>query len=171
NSPLSLSSSLVFEQSYAGVEGDSASLAEACALLSALADLPVKQSIAVTGSMNQHGDVQAIGGVNEKIEGFFDVCVQGGLTGLQGVAIPNSNARHLMLRHDVVEAVAAGRFHVWTLETLDDALELLTGRDPGRPDEQGRFPNGTANARVAARLRTFAENSRRFSTQTVSSDD
>jgi predicted ATP-dependent protease len=161
-SPLSLTASLVFEQSYAGVEGDSASLAEACALLSALADMPLKQSIAVTGSMNQHGQVQAIGGVNDKIEGFFDVCAERGLTGGQGVLIPSSNARHLMLRSEVTAAVEAGTFHVWTVDTLDDALELLVGRDAGLEDEQGRFPEGTINAAVDARLQRFAESSRRF---------
>lgn len=160
--PLALSASLVFEQSYALVEGDSASLAEACALLSALAELPVKQSIAVTGSMNQHGEVQAIGGVNEKVEGFFDICAERGLTGGQGVVIPSSNARHLMLRRDVVEAVRARRFHLWTVDTLDDALELLIGREAGLRDEQGRYPGGSVNAAVAARLRAFAESSREF---------
>ncbi|HWO08571.1 MAG TPA: ATP-binding protein, partial [Polyangiaceae bacterium] len=119
--PLSLSASIVFEQSYAGVEGDSASLAETCALLSALAGLPAKQAIAVTGSMNQHGQAQPIGGVNEKIEGFFDVCSAHGSTGEQGVIIPSSNARHLMLRRDVVAAVEAGSFRVWTVSTVDEA--------------------------------------------------
>lgn len=161
-SPLSLTASLVFEQSYAGVEGDSASLAEACALLSALADMPLKQSIAVTGSMNQHGQVQAIGGVNDKIEGFFDVCAERGLTGGQGVLIPSSNARHLMLRSEVTAAVEAGTFHVWAVDTLDDALELLAGRDAGIEDEHGAFPEGTINAAVDARLQKFAESSRRF---------
>jgi lon-related putative ATP-dependent protease len=160
--PLSLSASLVFEQSYASVEGDSASLAEACALMSALADLPISQSIAVTGSLSQHGEVQAIGGVNEKIEGFFDVCCVRGLTGSQGVVIPNSNARHLMLKSELVAAVQAGQFHVWTAETLDDALSLLFGRDMGQRDVHGHFPEGSVNAAIAARLRAFAENRRRF---------
>jgi len=131
-SPLSLSASLVFEQSYAPVDGDSASVAEACALLSALAGLPISQSIAITGSLNQHGDVQAIGGVNEKIEGFFDICVERGLTGAQGVAIPNANVRHLMLRADVAAAVSAGTFHIWAVESLDDAIQLLIGREAGQ---------------------------------------
>ncbi len=160
--PLSLSASLVFEQSYAFVEGDSATLAEACALLSALADLPVLQSLAITGSMNQHGEVQAIGGVNEKIEGYFDVCSERGLTGSQGVVIPASNARHLMLDSKVIAAVRAGKFKIYTVETLDDALELLMERDAGQHDERGHFPEGTINGAVERRLRYFAESGRRF---------
>jgi predicted ATP-dependent protease len=162
NTPLSLSASLVFEQSYAAVEGDSASLAEACALMSALAGLPVKQSFAVTGSMNQHGEVQAIGGVNEKIEGFFDVCSAFGLNGSQGVLIPSSNVRHLVLRRDVVAAAEAGRFHVWPVRTLDEALELLIGRDAGQRDATGNFPSGSVNHAVERRLLEFADSSRRF---------
>ncbi len=136
--PLSLAASLVFEQSYSGVEGDSASCAELVALLSALAELPVRQGRAITGSVNQHGQVQPIGGVNEKIEGFFDVCRVRGLTGDQGVLIPASNVKHLMLREDVVEAAEPGRFQVWPVATVDEALELLTGvpagvRAAGRP--------------------------------------
>ncbi|MDH3644075.1 MAG: AAA family ATPase [Gammaproteobacteria bacterium] len=123
--PLSLHASLVFEQSYGGVEGDSASIAEVCALISAIIDRPIKQSLAVTGSMDQHGVVQAIGGVNEKIEGFFDICVEQGLSGEQGVVIPVTNRDHLMLRQDVVDAVANKQFHVYTMSTVDDAMELL----------------------------------------------
>ncbi|MGE0462541.1 MAG: AAA family ATPase [Vicinamibacterales bacterium] len=160
--PLSLSGTIVFEQSYAGVEGDSASLAELCTLLSALAELPVRQSLAVTGSINQHGQVQAIGGVNEKIEGFFDICQQRGLTGEQGVIVPKSNVKNLMLRQDVVEAVAAGRFHVHAVEEVDDALELLTGTTAGARDGAGSFPEGSVNARVEARLMGFAEAARAF---------
>lgn len=160
--PLSLSASLVFEQSYAGVEGDSASLAEACALMSALADMPVNQAIAITGSLNQHGDVQAIGGVNEKVEGFFDLCCVRGLTGSQGVIIPGSNARHLMLKSELLAAVQDGLFHVWTAETLDDALALLLDRSMGEPDTDGHYPDGTVNGAIASRLRAFAESSRRF---------
>jgi lon-related putative ATP-dependent protease len=160
--PLSLSASIVFEQSYAGVEGDSASLAETCALLSALAGLPARQAIAITGSMNQHGQAQPIGGVNEKIEGFFDVCHAHGLTGEQGVIIPSSNARHLMLRSDVIAAVRAGRFHVWTVASVDEALALLLGREPGERGPDGRFPEGSINALVDARLQRFAESRQRF---------
>jgi lon-related putative ATP-dependent protease len=155
--PLSLSASLVFEQSYSGVEGDSASSAELYALLSALADLPIKQSLAVTGSVNQHGQIQAIGGVNEKIEGFFDVCRAQGLTGEQGVLIPASNVKHLMLRHDVVEAVAAGQFQVYAMETVDQGIELLTGIPAGEHDDKGEFPIGSVNQRVEASLVALAE--------------
>jgi lon-related putative ATP-dependent protease len=160
--PLSLSASLVFEQSYGGVEGDSASLAELCALLSALAEVPIKQTWAMTGSVNQHGHVQPIGGVNEKIEGFFDVCKARGLTGDQGVLIPVSNVQHLMLRPDVVEAVVAGQFHVYPVETVDQAIELLTGIPAGERDETENFPEGSINQRVEARLMALAEIQRDF---------
>ncbi|MEX1205336.1 MAG: ATP-binding protein [Dongiaceae bacterium] len=160
--PLSLEASLVFEQSYGGVEGDSASSAELYALLSALAEAPVKQSLAVTGSVNQHGQVQAIGGVNEKIEGFFDTCVQRGLTGDQGVLIPAVNVKHLMLRRDVVEAVEAGKFHVYPVETVDQGIELLTGLPAGERDATGRFPEGSINRRVEDRLIALAERRRAF---------
>jgi lon-related putative ATP-dependent protease len=150
--PLSLSASLVFEQSYSGVEGDSASSAELYALLSALAETPIKQSLAVTGSVNQYGQVQAIGGVNEKIEGFFDLCRSRGLTGNQGVLIPASNVKHLMLRHDVVVAVAAGLFHIYPVETIDQGIGLLTGIEAGEQDESGGFPKGCINHKVEARL-------------------
>jgi ATP-dependent Lon protease len=129
--PLTLSASLCFEQSYSGVEGDSASSTELFVLLSRLANLPVRQDLAVTGSVNQAGDVQAISGVNEKIEGFYDVCKQRGLTGTQGVIIPQANVRHLMLRPDVVEAIRAGQFHVYPITYVDQGLELLTGVPAG----------------------------------------
>lgn len=157
NLPLSLAASLVFEQSYGPVEGDSASLAELCALVSALAEVPVRQYVAVTGSVNQHGQVQAIGGVNEKIEGFFDVCDERGLTGEQGVVIPDSNVMHLMLRGDVVAACAAGRFHVWAVKTVDEAIELLTGVPIGSPDAEGIIPPETINYRAAVRLAEMSE--------------
>lgn len=163
--PLSLSATIVFEQSYAPVEGDSASLAELCALLSSLAEVPARQSLAITGSIDQHGQVQSIGGVNEKIEGFFDVCRERGLTGDQGVVIPNSNVKNLMLRRDVVEAVEAGRFHVYVVKDVDDALELLTGKPAGVRDCSGRFPDGSINALVEARLVSFAERARTFFTR------
>ena len=150
--PLSLSASLVFEQSYGPVEGDSASLAELCALLSALASVPIRQSLAITGSVNQYGRVQPIGGVNEKIEGFFDICKARGLTGEQGVVIPQSNAKHLMLREDVVAACIEGRFHVYAVEDVDQAVELLTGVPAGEPDAQGLVPEGTINYLVATQL-------------------
>ncbi|PSQ76836.1 MAG: ATP-dependent protease [Bacteroidetes bacterium QH_7_62_13] len=160
--PLSLSASLVFEQSYGGIDGDSASSAELYALLSALADVPLRQNFAVTGSVNQHGVVQPIGGVNEKIEGFFDVCQERGLTGDQGVLIPASNTEHLMLRPDVVEAAEAGDFHVYPVETVDQGIELLTGIEAGERNEQGAFPDDTMNGMVEARLRAFADRRRQF---------
>ncbi len=163
--PLSVSASLVFEQSYGMVEGDSASVAELCGLLSALADVPIKQSLAVTGSVNQHGQVQPIGGVNEKIEGFFDVCRARGLTGDQGVLIPASNVKHLMLREDVVAAAADGKFHVWPIETVDQALTLLTGVPAGEPDAEGRFPAGTLNQRVADRLWEMLQLRQKYNTE------
>jgi predicted ATP-dependent protease len=155
--PLSLSASLVFEQSYSGVDGDSASSAELYALLSALAEAPLKQSLAVTGSVNQHGQVQAIGGVNEKIEGFFDICQARGLTGDQGVLIPAANVKHLMLRPDVLAAVEAGQFHIYAVETIDQGLEILTGLPAGERDEAGNFPAGSVNQRVETRLAAMAE--------------
>jgi len=161
--PLSLSASLVFEQSYGGVEGDSASSAELYALLSAIAQVPIKQSLAVTGSVNQHGQIQAIGGVNEKIEGFFDVCKARGLTGEQGVLIPASNVNHLMLRQDVVEAVAEGRFYIYPVETVDQGIEILTGLPAGEPDEEGNYPEGTVNGLVQAQLVKMAEQRATFS--------
>jgi lon-related putative ATP-dependent protease len=155
--PLSLSASLVFEQSYGAVEGDSASSAELYALLSALSGLPIRQSLAVTGSVNQHGRIQAIGGVNEKIEGFFDLCKRRGRLNGQGVLIPRSNVRHLMLRSDVVDAVQAGTFHIYAVETIDEGIEILTGVPAGERDRSGKFPSGTVNQLVEARLVDLAE--------------
>jgi lon-related putative ATP-dependent protease len=155
--PLTLTAKLVFEQSYEGVEGDSASSAELYALLSALSGVPIKQGIAVTGSVNQHGEVQAIGGVNEKIEGFFDVCKIKGLTGEQGVLIPKSNVQNLMLREDIVEAVRAKKFHIWAVSTIDEGIEILTGVPAGERGRDGKFPEGTINYLVDQRLREFAE--------------
>jgi predicted ATP-dependent protease len=150
--PLSLSASLAFEQSYGGIEGDSASSAELYALLSALAEVPVLQSFAVTGSVNQHGEIQAIGGVNEKIEGFFDICKARGLTGDQGVLIPTANVKHLMLREDVVSAVREGQFGVYPVATADEGIELLTGTVAGQADGDGVFPAGSINRLVEDRL-------------------
>ncbi len=154
--PLSLNASLVFEQSYGGVEGDSASAAELFALLSALAEAPIKQCFAVTGSVDQRGHIQAIGGVNEKIEGFFDSCRLTGFTGRQGVIIPASNVRHLMLRREIVAAAAEGRFTVFPIDTVDQGLELLTGVSAGEPGSKGEYPADTLNHRIAARLDAFA---------------
>ena len=160
--PLSLSASLVFEQSYGGVDGDSASSAELYALLSALSEVPIKQSFAVTGSVNQHGQVQAIGGVNEKIEGFFDICEARGLTGGQGVLIPQANVKNLMLRQDVVEAVANGQFVVYPVAHIDQGIEILTGVSAGEPDDEGQYPPDSINGRVSQRLKTLAEKLRDF---------
>ncbi len=162
--PLSLSASLVFEQTYSGVEGDSASAAELCALLSALSGIPLRQDLAVTGSVNQHGQIQAIGGVNEKIEGFFDICKQRGLSGTQGVLIPAANVRHLMLHNDVIEAVKAGQFSVYPVEDIDQCLTLLTGSEAGTAGEDGQFAPDTVNARVRERLLALAEQRHAFGT-------
>jgi lon-related putative ATP-dependent protease len=171
NQPLSLSASLVFEQSYGGVEGDSASVGELCALLSVLADAPIRQWMAVTGSVNQHGQVQAIGGVNEKIEGFFDICVLKGLTGNQGVVIPESNVKHLMLRADVVAAAAAGEFHIYPVSTVDEAIELLTGVTAGELDKEGLYPEASINSRVQLRLEELAKLRHEFGELDKESDD
>ena len=160
--PLSLSASLVFEQSYGGVDGDSASSTELYALLSALADLPINQGMAVTGSVNQYGEVQAIGGANEKIEGFFDICAARGLTGEQGVLIPASNVKHLMLRDDVVRAAKDGKFSIYPIATIDEGIEILTRTPAGERDANGHFADGSVNARVEQRLIELAETRRRF---------
>ncbi len=155
NTPFSLAASLVFEQSYGHVDGDSASLAELCAILSSLAQAPLRQDLAITGSINQLGQVQPIGGVNEKIEGFFDICVKKGLTGTQGVIIPASNINYLMLRWDVVHAAEAGQFHIYAVTTVDDALELLTGMEAGVADEKGSYPPASLNGKIEAQLLQF----------------
>ncbi len=160
--PLSLGASLVFEQSYGGVDGDSASSAELYALLSAIAELPIEQRFAVTGSVNQRGEVQAIGGVNEKIEGFFDLCAARGLSGAQGVLIPATNVKHLMLHARVVDAVAEGRFHIYPVETIDQGLRILTGVAAGARGPDDRFPKGTVNHKVEANLIALAEKRRAF---------
>jgi lon-related putative ATP-dependent protease len=160
--PLALTATLVFEQSYGGVDGDSASSTELYALLSALSDIPIRQGLAVTGSVNQFGQVQAIGGVNEKIEGFFDVCAGRGFKGGEGVLIPASNVVNLMLRQDVIDAVRAGRFAIYPVETIDEGIELLTGVPAGAAGPDGAYPPETVNARVAARLAAFANAARRF---------
>jgi lon-related putative ATP-dependent protease len=157
NQPLALSASLAFEQSYGMVEGDSASLAELCALLSNLADIPINQSLAITGSVNQFGQAQAIGAVNEKIEGFFDVCSARGLNGKQGVLIPATNIQHLMLRQNVVDAATAGKFHIYAVENVDQAISLLTSLPAGEPDVSGGYPVGSVNYQVADRLAELTE--------------
>jgi len=159
--PLALSASICFEQSYEGVEGDSASSTELYALLSSLSGVPLKQGIAVTGSVNQHGMIQPIGGVNQKIEGFFDVCKAKGLTGDQGVMIPAQNVRNLMLRQDVVEAVRQGAFHIYAVRAIDEGIEILTGMPAGVKTD-GSYPEGSINYRVEARLKEFAEGMKKF---------
>ncbi len=153
--PLSVSVSITFEQSYSGIDGDSASSTELYAVLSSLSGCPIRQGIAVTGSVNQKGEIQSIGGVNEKIEGFFDVCSKKGLTGDQGVMIPASNVNNLMLRKDVVEAVAQGRFHIYKVATIAQGIEVLTGTAAGEPDEQYNFPADTVFGRAQNKLKSF----------------
>ncbi len=155
--PLAMSASLAMEQSYGHIDGDSASLAELCCLLSALTKTPIKQSLSMTGSMNQHGEVQAIGGVNEKIEGFFRLCEARGLTGDHGVIIPKSNVRNLILDQRIIDAVEAGQFHIFAVGHADEALELLTGAVPGEEDKDGVFPEDTFNGRVVTRLKELAD--------------
>jgi len=155
--PLSLSASLTFEQTYDEVQGDSASAAELLALLSALSQVPLRQDRAITGSINQLGQIQAIGGVNEKIEGFFAVCKAKELTGEQGVIIPTSNQRHLMLKREVIEAVEAGRFHIWTVRTVEEAIPLLTDRDTGARQKDGSYPKGTLHHAVVQQLSNYAK--------------
>ncbi|MFH5883916.1 Lon protease family protein [Halalkalibaculum sp. DA3122] len=164
--PLSLSASLVFEQSYSNIDGDSASSAELYALLSAIGKIPLRQSLSVTGSVNQHGKIQPIGGVNEKIEGFFDVCKKRGLTGEQGVLIPRANVKNLMLRQDVVDAAEADQFHIYAVETVDEGMEILTGMEMGMADEECNYPDGTINARVVNQLDQLAQNRKAFASTT-----
>ncbi len=166
DSPLSLSASIVFEQSYGGVDGDSASSTEYYCLLSAISNIPIKQSIAVTGSVNQFGEIQPIGGVNEKIEGFFDVCAHRGLTGDQGVIIPRTNVKDLMLREDIQEAVDEGRFHVYAIDTVDDGIEILTGIKAGKADKHGRYKKGTVNYAVQQGLEYFYKRYVKFAKET-----
>ena len=160
--PLSFSASICFEQSYEGVEGDSASSTELYALLSALSGVPLKQGIAVTGSVNQLGKIQPIGGVNQKIEGFYAVCKAKGFTGEQGVMIPKSNERNLMLKDEVIEAVKEGKFHVWSVQTIDEGIEILTGVSAGEQQPDGSYPEGTINFRVDKRLRDMVESMKRY---------
>ncbi len=154
--PLTMSASLCFEQSYSGVDGDSASSTEVYAIMSSLANLPIRQDLAVTGSVNQKGEIQPIGGVNYKVEGFYDVCRAKGLTGTQGVLIPALNVPELMLRKDVVEAVKQGRFHIYPVRTIDEGIAILTGVEAGERDETGQYPENTVNRMVDERLKNIA---------------
>ena len=155
--PLSLSASVCFEQSYEGVDGDSASSTELYAILSSLSEVPIKQGIAVTGSVNQNGEIQAIGGINFKIEGFYDVCRLKGLTGDQGVLMPKANLRNLMLRSDVVQAVKDGKFHIYAVSNIDEGIEVLTGVSAGERDSEGHYPEESINGRAAKKLLQFSE--------------
>jgi lon-related putative ATP-dependent protease len=168
SAPFSLQGSVVFEQSYGGVEGDSASVAELCALLSSLSRVPILQNLAVTGSVNQHGRVQVVGGINEKVEGFFDLCKARGLDGSHGVIIPRENVNHLMLKQEVVKAVGDGQFAVYSMSTIDDALTVLTGVPAGERDERGEFPPGSVNFKVERQLLQYAETRKEFGEHTES---
>jgi predicted ATP-dependent protease len=161
--PLSLNAHVAFEQNYGGVAGDSASSTELYAILSALSDSPIKQGIAVTGSVNQKGEVQAIGGVNEKIEGFFEICKLKGLTGEQGVMIPSSNEQNLMLKQEVIAAVEKGEFHIWSIETIEDGIEVLTGVKAGERAKDGTFDNNSIFDRADSRLGQIAKDMAKFS--------
>ncbi len=161
---MSLTASLAFEQSYGGVDGDSASSTEVYALLSSLSGLPIRQDLAVTGSLNQNGEIQPIGGVNEKIEGFFEVCKARGLTGTQGVLIPHQNVQNLMLKSEVVAAVKEGKFHIYPVRTIDEGIEILTGVEAGVANAKGVYPEGTVHGlvdrellRLAKGLKSFAD--------------
>jgi predicted ATP-dependent protease len=163
--PLALSASLCFEQTYDEIDGDSASSAELYALLSALSGIPLRQDIAVTGSVNQKGEIQPVGGVTKKIEGFYDICKIKGLTGKQGVLIPAQNVDNLMLREDVVEAVKQGNFHVYSITDVDDGIEVLTSTEAGRRDDEDHFPEGSVHYLVDVRLREWAEKMQEFRSQ------
>jgi predicted ATP-dependent protease len=156
--PAVFSASICFEQLYEEIEGDSASSAELYALLSSLSGLPVKQGIAVTGSVNQRGEIQPIGGVNEKIEGFYYTCKMNNLTGEQGVIIPRSNLKHLMLKDEVIDAVKKGRFHVWSVKAIDEGIEILTGVPAGEKDKKGNYPKGSVNYLVTKKLEQLTQN-------------
>jgi ATP-dependent Lon protease len=160
--PLTLTSSICFEQSYGGIDGDSASSTEVYAILSSLSELPIRQEVAVTGSVNQNGEIQPIGGVNQKIEGFFDVCKVRGLTGTQGVMIPHQNIGDLMLRKDIVEAVSQGKFHIFPVQTIDQGIEILTGVPAGEKNQKGAYPEGTVNFLVNKKLMNLAESMKEF---------
>jgi len=161
DAPLSLSISLCFEQSYEGVNGDSASSTELYAILSSLSGIPIKQGIAVTGSVNQNGEIQAIGGINRKIEGFFDVCRLQGFTGEQGVLMPRANLRNLMLRRDVVEAVQQGKFHIYAVSSIDEGIEVLTGVPAGQRDSEGHYSPSSVNGFVEKQLKEYSERLKR----------
>jgi predicted ATP-dependent protease len=169
--PLTASASICFEQSYSGVDGDSASSTEVYAILSSLSGIPLRQDVAVTGSVNQKGEIQPIGGVNEKIEGFFQVCKAKGLTGTQGVMIPHQNVKELMLRSEVVEAVREGKFRVYPVKTLDQGIEILTGMKAGERREDGTFEEGSVNDLVDKQLKQYAENLKKFGAEEAKKEE
>jgi predicted ATP-dependent protease len=169
--PLALSATICFEQSYGGIEGDSASSTELYGLLSSLADLPIDQGIAVTGSVNQHGMIQPIGGVNEKIEGFYAVCKAKGLTGRQGVIIPDANRKNLMLKSEVINAVENGQFQIWSVTSIDQGIEILSGIPAGERQKDGSWPAGSVNERVDRRLREMTEIVRSFQKEVDQASD
>jgi lon-related putative ATP-dependent protease len=171
NYPLSLSASITFEQSYSGIDGDSASSTELYAIISSLADIPIRQAIAVTGSINQKGQIQAIGGVNQKIEGFFDVCEEKGLTGKQGVLIPKANVKNLMLKREVIGAVKKGDFHIYQVSTVEEGIEILTGVPAGKPDQEGNYPEGTVFGEVQKKLKKYLERSLNMKKEFDGEDD
>ncbi len=160
--PLSLSARIAFEQTYSEIEGDSASSTELYCLLSALANVPLRQEIAVTGSVDQFGNVQPIGGANEKIEGFFRYCNSKGLSGRQGVMIPKRNVIHLMLSQEVLDAVSEGNFHIWAVDTIDQGIEILTGKPAGAPDEQGVYPEDSIHGLVKKQLVSWMKEAARL---------
>jgi predicted ATP-dependent protease len=160
--PLALSASITFEQEYGGVEGDSASSTELYAILSSLAEVPIRQNLAVTGSVNQKGEIQPIGGVNQKIEGFFDVCRLRGLTGDQGIMIPHQNVKHLMLRNDIIEAVKNGSFHIFPVKSIDEGIEILTGMEAGARDENGKYPENSIFGKADNKIQQFTDIMRIF---------
>ena len=171
NKPLALTAHITFEQSYSEVEGDSASSSELYALLSSLSGHELRQDLAVTGSVNQRGQIQAIGGVNEKIEGFFDVCRIKGLTGEQGVLIPKSNVKNLMLREDVIEAVEQGNFHIYPVSSVDEGIKLLTGIKAGKCKPDGSYPEDSVNWAVQNRLNQLANKVKAFAQREGASTD
>ena len=157
--PLNLSISVTFEQSYGGIDGDSASSTELYAILSSLAEIPIQQGIAVTGSVNQKGQIQAIGGVNEKVEGFYDVCMAKGLNGKQGVMIPQANVKNLMVKKEIIKAVEKGQFHIWQVATIEEGIEILTGVKAGQADANGEYPEGSLYKAVQQKLHQYLEQS------------
>ena len=162
NLPLSLSASLVFEQSYGMVEGDSASSTELYALLSSISELPIKQNIAVTGSVNQFGEIQPIGGVNEKIEGFFDICMRRDSEASYGVIIPHANVKHLMLKEELIKAVESGKFTIYAVKSIDEGISILTGVEAGKENKKGKYPVKSVNGLVVARLEELSKTVKKF---------